>query len=68
VFAVLPGPVSADEALQRLAQVAVEVAARVGGRVQDESSMPFNAEDAVQWRERCLSALQGAQATARRAD
>jgi len=68
VFAVLPGPVSADEALQRLAQVAVEVAARVGGRVQDESSTPFSDGDAVQWRERCLSALQGAQPTARRAD
>ena len=60
VFAVLPGPVSAEEALQRLAQVAVEVAARVGGRVQDENSTPFSAGDAVQWRQRCLSAMQGA--------
>lgn len=68
VFAVLPGPVSADVALQRLAQVAVEVAARVGGRVQDESSVPFSAGEAGPWRQRCLSALEGAQATARRAD
>jgi FtsZ-interacting cell division protein ZipA len=68
VFAVLPGPVSADEALQRLAQVAVEVAARVGGRVQDENSSPFSVGDAPQWRQRCLNAIQGAQATARRAD
>jgi len=68
VFAVLPGPVSADEALQRLAQVAVEVAARVGGRVQDENSSPFSAGEALQWRQRCLSAIQGAQAAVRRAD
>ncbi len=68
VFAVLPGPVSADVALQRLAQVAVEVAARVGGRVQDESSSPFSAGEAGPWRQRCLNALEGAQATARRAD
>lgn len=68
VFAVFPGPVSTDEALQRLGQVAVEVAARVGGRVQDESSAPFSAGEAGQWRQRCLSAIEGAQAIARQAD
>jgi FtsZ-interacting cell division protein ZipA len=68
VFAVLPGPVSPEVALQRLGQVAVEVAARVGGRVQDENSVPFSAGEAGQWRERCLSTIEGAQAAARRAD
>jgi FtsZ-interacting cell division protein ZipA len=68
VFAVLPGPVSAEIALQRLGQVAVEVAARVGGRVQDDSSAPFNPGEAGEWRRRCLSALEGAHATARQAD
>ncbi len=68
VFAVLPGPVSPEVALQRLGQVAVEVAARVGGRVQDENSAPFSAGEAGQWRERCLSTIEGAPAAARRAD
>jgi FtsZ-interacting cell division protein ZipA len=68
VFAVLPGPVSPEVALQRLGQVAVEVAARVGGRVQDENSAPFSAGEAGQWRQRCLSAIEGAQTAARRAD
>ena len=68
VFAVLPGPVSSEIALQRLGQVAVEVAARVGGRVQDESSAPFSAGEAGAWRRRCLNAIEGAQATARPAD
>ena len=68
VFAVLPGPVSSEIALQRLGQVAVEVAARVGGRVQDESSAPFSAGEAGAWRRRGLSAIEGAQATAQPAD
>jgi cell division protein ZipA len=68
VFAVLPGPVSAEVALQQLAQVAVEVAARVGGRVQDETCSPFSAGEAGEWRQRCLNALEGAPATARQAD
>src|SRR4051812_9720894 len=68
VFAVLPGPVDAEDALHRLGQVAIEVAARVGGRVQEESSAPFSAERASEWRQRCLGSLQGAQAIARAAD
>ncbi len=68
VFAVLPGPVSPEVALQRLGQVAVEVAARVGGRVQDENSAPFSAGEAGPWRQRCLSAIEGAPAAARPAD
>jgi FtsZ-interacting cell division protein ZipA len=68
VFAVLPGPVSSEAALQRLGQVAVDVAARVGGRVHDENSSPFSAGEAGQWRQRCLSAIEGAPASARQTD
>lgn len=68
MFAVLPGPLTSEVALQRLGQVAVEVAARVGGRVQDESSAPFSAGEAGAWRRRCLSAIEGAQATAGQTD
>ncbi len=69
VFAVFPGPVSTKEALERLGQVAVEVAARVGGRVEDDSSAPFSAGEAGTWRQRCLSAIEGAPpATARLPD
>ena len=53
---------------ERLGQVAVEVAARVGGRVQDENSAPFSAGEAGQWRQRCLSAMNGAGSSARLAD
>ena len=68
LFAVLPGPLSSEVALQRLGQIAVEVAARVGGRVQDESSAPFSAEEAPAWRRRCLTAIESARATAGQAD
>jgi FtsZ-interacting cell division protein ZipA len=60
VFAVFPGPLSTELALERLGQVAIEVAARVGGRVQDDSSAPFSAGEAGQWRQRCLDAIEGA--------
>ena len=65
VFAVFPGPASADLTLQRLSQVAVEVAARVGGRVQDENSAPFDDADTGPWRRRCLTIIEGAQDSAR---
>ena len=68
VFAVFPGPVSTDATLQRLSQVAVEVAARVGGRVQDENSAPFDANDTGAWRRRCLMTVEGTPAAARQAD
>ena len=68
VFAVFPGPVSTDATLQRLSQVAVEVAARVGGRVQDENSAPFDANDTGAWRRRCLTTVEGTAAPTRQAD
>ena len=57
VFAVLPGPLSAARALERLGRVAADLAARVEGRVQDDSGAPFNAAAAVGWRQRCLISL-----------
>ena len=59
LFAVLPGPLSTELALERLGQVAVELAARVEGKVQDENGAPFVAADASQWRRRCLRAIDG---------
>jgi FtsZ-interacting cell division protein ZipA len=57
LFAVLPGPISAEQALQRLGQVAVELASRVDGQVQEESGAPFNAAAVAAWRGRCLQAI-----------
>jgi cell division protein ZipA len=62
LFAVLPGPLSDDQALQRLGQVAMELAGRVEGQVQDESGAPFTASAIVAWRGRCLGAVNPASA------
>ena len=68
LFAVLPGPVSHDRALQRLAQVTVELAARVNGVVQDENGAPLDAAAMTAWRVRCLASLDGREQDARPAD
>ena len=68
LFAVLPGPVSHERALQRLAQVTVELAARVNGLVQDENGAPLDAAAMTAWRARCLTALDGKAQDARPAD
>jgi FtsZ-interacting cell division protein ZipA len=57
LFAVLPGPLNAEATLQRLGQVAIELAGRVGGCVQDENSAPFSTADAGSWRRRRLDAM-----------
>ena len=57
LFAVLPGPVSDEQALQRLAQVTVELAVRVEGLVQDENGAPLDAAAMTAWRSRCLAAI-----------
>jgi FtsZ-interacting cell division protein ZipA len=62
LFAVLPGSMSADLTLQQLGQVALELAERVGGLVQDERSAPFIAAEAGSWRRRRLGALGAAEA------
>jgi FtsZ-interacting cell division protein ZipA len=68
LFAVLPGPISHDQALQRLAQVTVELAARVNGVVQDENGAPLDASAMAAWRARCLASLEIREQDARPAD
>lgn len=68
LFAVLPGPMSNEQALQRLAQVTVELAARVNGVVQDENGAPLDAGAMAAWRTRCLASLGGREQGARPAD
>ena len=57
MFAVLPGPLSAEMALQRLGQAALELAGRVAGRVQDDTSSPFTVASSGEWRRRNLGAI-----------
>jgi hypothetical protein len=60
LFAVLPGPLPAAQALDRLAAVAAELADRIAGRVQDESGAAFNGARLAEWRQRGLQSLGGA--------
>ncbi len=64
LFVVLPGPLTDEQALQRLGQVAVELAARVEGQVQEESGAPFDTAAVSAWRGRCLAAIYGGGAAA----
>ncbi len=57
IFAVLPGPLHAEPALQRLGQAALELAGRVAGRVQDDTGAPLSAAESGEWRRRILGAL-----------
>ena len=57
IFAVLPGPLSPTMALQRLGQAALELAGRVQGRVQDDTSAPFTVAGSGEWRRRILGAI-----------
>ncbi len=57
VFAVLPGPLSAELALQRLGQTTLELAGRVAGRVQDDTGATFSAAASGEWRRRILAAV-----------
>lgn len=59
LFAVLPGPLSNEETLERLTAVAAELAERVEGRVQDERGMPFDTGHTAAWRERAMLHLTG---------
>jgi FtsZ-interacting cell division protein ZipA len=60
LFAVLPGPLEAGRALERLGQVALELAGRVSGRVHDEQSTPLGQASVADWRRRVLGALAAA--------
>ena len=68
VFAVLPGPLSAELALQRLGQVTLELAGRVAGRVQDDTGATFSAAGSGEWRRKMLAAVGAVAAPARPAD
>jgi cell division protein ZipA len=57
LFAVLPGPLAAGQALERLGQVALELAGRVSGRVHDEQSTPLGTASVADWRRRVLGTL-----------
>lgn len=56
LFAVLPGPLSPELALERLAQLALELAGRVSGRVHDEQGATLGTGNAAAWRRRMLDA------------
>jgi cell division protein ZipA len=60
LFAVLPGPLDAGQALERLGQVALELAGRVSGRVQDEHGAPLGTASVPEWRRRALATLASA--------
>lgn len=62
LFAVLPGPMSPEAALERLTAVAMELAARVEGRVQDENGVPLGHAELAAWRQRCLRSFAAASA------
>ena len=57
LFAVLPGPLKPEASLEKLTAVAIELAQRVEGRVQDERGMPFDSAHPAAWRERALSTM-----------
>jgi FtsZ-interacting cell division protein ZipA len=58
VFAVLPGPQSAERALERLGQLAIELSARVSGRVHDDQGATLTTGTVSAWRKRMLSTLE----------
>ena len=68
IFAVLPGPLSAEMALQRLGQTALELAGRVAGRVQDDTSAPFTVASSGAWRRRIQGVIGAVAAPAGPAD
>ena len=57
VFAVLPGPLDNESALERLTQVAIDLAVRVDGRLQDESGAALTTAGVHEWRRRAVVAL-----------
>ena len=57
IFAVLPGPQSAERALERLGQLALELSARVSGRVNDDQGATLTPATVSAWRKRVLATL-----------
>ncbi|MDE2252194.1 MAG: hypothetical protein KGL25_12415, partial [Gammaproteobacteria bacterium] len=57
LFAVLPGPLDAGQALERLGHAALDLASRVSGRVQDDLSTSLGAAGVADWRRRMMGTL-----------
>jgi hypothetical protein len=57
LFAVLPAPVEPAVVLERLCRAALDLAARVGGSVQDESGAALGAERSQDWRARSIASF-----------
>jgi len=64
LFAVLPGPLSADLALERLGQLSLELAGRVSGHVHDDQGSTLSFGSVAAWRKRLLATLEGTPAGA----
>ncbi|MBS0388056.1 MAG: hypothetical protein JSR15_06205 [Proteobacteria bacterium] len=60
LFAVLPGPLPPEVAFERLAQLALELAGRVSGRVHDDQGTTLGAGNTLAWRKRMLDSLEPA--------
>lgn len=57
LFAVLPSALEPPALLERLANLAFELAGRVEGAVQDEAGTPMGPQEAPAWRARCIAAM-----------
>ncbi len=55
LFAVLPGPLTAQQAFEQLFATARALAARLGGHMQDERGIPLTAQRVVRLREEMLA-------------
>lgn len=66
IFAVLPGPVAAQQAFEELLAVSRSLAGRLGGHMQDERGVPLTAQRVARLREEMLAFDRGRADSARR--
>ena len=66
IFAVLPGPLAAQQAFEELLAAARALAGRLGGHMQDERGVPLTAHRVVRLREEMLAFDRGRADPARR--
>jgi cell division protein ZipA len=66
IFAVLPGPLTAQQAFEELLGAARALAGRLGGHMQDERGVPLTAQRVVRLREEMLAFDRGRADPARR--
>jgi FtsZ-interacting cell division protein ZipA len=57
LFAVLPAPVEPAAVLERLCRAALDLAARIGGSVQDESGATLDHPHTQDWRAHCIASF-----------